>query len=171
MHRQDRPDTRQRSEVFEQANARGFSMQLRPETHTCARPDRTSNSDTRPSTLPTLTWGVSDPAGRPRGRGMRSRAGSLTPLPCCDTCAGALTGRHKPPPVLAPPGRRQHRLLQWSCGASVSAVALECMPVGKSPPLRDGGPTAPWPCVSLLGPLRRRTNRHGDDDGRVSARP
>ena len=46
-------------------------------------------------------WGVSDPAGRPRGRVCDAQAGSLTPLPCCDTCAGALTGRHKSPPVLA----------------------------------------------------------------------
>ena len=38
------------------------------------------------------------PAGRLRGRGCDSRAGSLTPLPCCDICAGALNGRHKTPP-------------------------------------------------------------------------
>jgi hypothetical protein len=67
----------------------------------------------RLSTSPTLTWGVSDPAGRLWGRGHSAQAGSLTPLPCCDTCAGALTGRHKPPPFLARRDQHQHRLRQW----------------------------------------------------------
>ncbi len=43
-------------------------------------------------------WGVSDPAERPRGRGCEARAGSLTPHLYSDSCAGALSGRHKTPP-------------------------------------------------------------------------
>jgi hypothetical protein len=43
-------------------------------------------------------WGVSDPAARARGRMCEAAAGSLTPLPCCDTCTRALTGRHRTPP-------------------------------------------------------------------------
>ena len=107
----------------------------------------------RLSTSPTLTWGVSDPAGRLWGRGHSAQAGSLTSLPCCDTCAGALIGRHKPPPVLAPPGRRQHRPVQWIAASRRLLSRWNCTPAGKSPPLRDGGPTAPWRCVPLLGPL------------------
>jgi hypothetical protein len=43
-------------------------------------------------------WGVSDPADSPWGRGFDAEAGSLTPHLCSDSCAGALTGRHKTPP-------------------------------------------------------------------------
>ncbi len=42
--------------------------------------------------------GVSDSAEGPRGRLCEAQAGSLTPLLCTDTCARALTGRHKTPP-------------------------------------------------------------------------
>ena len=48
--------------------------------------------------IDTDMWGVSDPAERPRGRGCEARAGSLTPHFCSDSCAGALSGRHKTPP-------------------------------------------------------------------------
>ena len=54
------------------------------------------------------TWGLTNRRGKP----LTSQAIGML-LRSCDTCAGALTGRHKPPPVLAPPGRRQHRLRQW----------------------------------------------------------
>jgi hypothetical protein len=70
-------------------------------------------SHARPSTSPTLTWGVSDPAGGLLGRVHSVRAGSLTPFPCCDTCAGAFTGRHKPPPHPASARPAQHRVVQW----------------------------------------------------------
>ena len=73
---------------------RKFGAQVRADSRTAF--PRAQHA--RPSTSPTLTWGVSDPAGRLWGRVHSARAGSLTPLPCCDTCAGALTGRHKPPP-------------------------------------------------------------------------
>jgi len=43
-------------------------------------------------------WGVSDPAGRARGRRCDAEAGSLTPHLCSHFCAGALSGRHKAPP-------------------------------------------------------------------------
>lgn len=43
-------------------------------------------------------WGVSDPAGHLWGDDCDAKAGSLTPHPCRDTCAGALTGRHSAPP-------------------------------------------------------------------------
>jgi hypothetical protein len=39
------------------------------------------------------------PRWPPRGCLCEAHAGSLTPLPCCYPCAGALTGRHKPPPA------------------------------------------------------------------------
>jgi hypothetical protein len=42
----------------EQANSKRFSMQLRPEAHTCTRPNRTSIPGTRPSTLQTVTPGA-----------------------------------------------------------------------------------------------------------------
>jgi hypothetical protein len=43
-------------------------------------------------------WGVSDPAESARGRGRGAEAGSLTPHLGSDSCAGALTGRHRTPP-------------------------------------------------------------------------
>jgi hypothetical protein len=67
-------------------------------------------------------WGASDPAGRLRGRGCDSMAGSLTPHPCCDTSAGALLGRHKPPPVVtAAPAPRLGR--PRSCGGAQASTA------------------------------------------------
>jgi hypothetical protein len=47
----------------------------------------------------TDAWGVSDPAGRPWGRVCDPQAGSLTPHLCCDTRAGAFSGRRNAPPV------------------------------------------------------------------------
>lgn len=43
-------------------------------------------------------WGVSDPAGRRRGRICDAAAGSLTPHLYSYSCAGALIGRHRTPP-------------------------------------------------------------------------
>ena len=119
---------------------------------------------------PTLTRGVSDPAERPWGRATSARAGSLTPLPCCDTCAGALTGRQKPPPFWLEPDPRQHRLCRVGCGAAMTAVAPESQAIREIAAIAGRGPTAPWPCVSLLGPFFGVPTA-GDDDGRVSASP
>lgn len=97
-------------------------------------------------------WGVSDPAERRRGHLFGARAGSLTPLPCCDTCAGALSGRHKPPPVP----------IVLSDGNIVSFKGLRRLgnrsPAGMrgepgTSAVAGRGPTAPWPCVPLLGPF------------------
>ena len=52
-------------------------------------------------TMDTDMWGVSDPAEGP-GTALRCGGGVLTPHPCSDTRAGALSGRHNAPPVLAP---------------------------------------------------------------------
>ena len=46
----------------------------------------------------TGTWGVSDPAGLPRGDVCDAEVGSLTPHHCADVCAGAHDGRHMAPP-------------------------------------------------------------------------
>jgi hypothetical protein len=61
-----------------------------------ATSQRTSLS-ARP-TADSYTWGVSDPADRPWERVCDAEAGSLTPLPCYNTCTRALSGRHKTPP-------------------------------------------------------------------------
>jgi len=56
-------------------------------------------------------WGVSDPAGRARGRIWYAQAGSLTPHSCCYTCAGSRRAAQ----TAARPDRavrRQHRLVQ-----------------------------------------------------------
>lgn len=97
------------------------------------------------------TWGVSDPAWRPPSRVCEARAGSLTPHLDFDTCAGALTGRHNTPPVLT-------ALSDSNIGSFKGLRRLgdpnppdAVGEPGTSAPAQRG-PTAPWPCVPLLGP-------------------
>ena len=111
--------------------------------------------DTAPQhIISTDTRGVSDPAGRPRGDVHDAQAGSLTPLPCCDTCAGTLTGRHKPPPApRAAPGANMEppkELPRLACGVARLGGTRRDDGVHRSE-----GPTAPWSSVPLLGPLGR----------------
>ena len=126
-----------------------------------------------PAHLDTDTWGVSDPAGRPGATVAIARAGSLTPHPCCDTCAGALTGRHNAPP--APGGgagatsavQGLRRLGdRWSRWGGTRRDRRHC----------GRGPTAPWRSVPLLGPsgggylngLTTRTPSKSSNPGRSS---
>lgn len=90
----------------------------------------------------TDTWGVSDPADGLGAAFARRRAGSLTPHLCSDSCAGALTGRHKTPPdtdgdelANIPLDRDLERAVQ----AEVLSRVLEAMLM--RPQAR--GPTAP----------------------------
>jgi hypothetical protein len=105
------------------------------------------------------------------------RVGGVAHAPsCCDTCAGALTGRHKPPPVLAPPAPASTSARSMDCGVPVTCVALELHASREIAATARGGPTAPWRCVPLLGPsdrgysngLTMRTPSRSPNPGRSS---
>ena len=69
------------------------------ETATSSRADFSDHQTRAPAHHGHDMWGVSDPAESARGRGRSAEAGSLTPHFCSDSCAGALSGRHKTPPT------------------------------------------------------------------------
>jgi len=98
---------------------------------------------TRAPADPTLTYGRERPRRTAPGPHLRCGGGvahapSLLRHLCWGAYRAAQTaarpGSARPASTSAP---------SMDCGASVSAVPLECIPVGKWPPLRDGGPTAP----------------------------
>ena len=125
----------------------------------------------RPSTSSTLTWGRERPRRSALGPGAQhvggvAHAPSLLETPVLGRLPG---GTNRRPPGSARPASTSAPSVD--CGASMTAVAPESRASREESPSRRRGPTAPWPCVSLLGPPCRRRNRHGDDDGRVSASP
>jgi hypothetical protein len=102
---------------------------LRTDRHFAYAPQQVVDTD---------NWGVSDPARRGWGDVGDPRAGSLTPLPCCDTCAGALTGRHKPPPSWLGPTSINIGSVS-DCSASITAVALESRASREIGATKEGG--------------------------------
>src|SRR5437764_11963216 len=84
-------------------------------------------------------------------------------------CAGALSGRHKPPPVLtaAPPPRlRPPRT--WGDSRAEMRAAVRRFEFST---WVNEGPTAPWSSVSLLGPPPSIAERSRGEYGRVSVGP
>jgi hypothetical protein len=73
------------------------------------------------------------PGWRPRGRLCDAQAGSLTPNPCCDTCAGALTGRHKPPPAPTAAPAPTWNLPRSCHGWHVAWLGRAAQKVGQTP--------------------------------------
>ena len=97
--------------------------------------------------------GTERPRGRARGQVRAPRAGSLTPLPHCDTGNRALTGRHKAPPAC----RGDHRpkaLLLLAVEGLVSAISHICEGWERSQTGETGGGQPRFrPAFPLLGPL------------------
>jgi hypothetical protein len=129
------PLPRENSDHFESRLRVGSqSVSLRARLHSGQRP-----------------WGVSDPADSSWGRTSDAEAGSLTPLPCCDICTRALSGRHNTPPDADDGDRPKAVLSKQLQSARLSWVADRTM--GTRPRRRDTrGPTAPWAMFPLLGP-------------------
>ena len=89
----------------------------------------------------TDTWGVSDPAGRPRGRGVAIRGrGRSRPF----LAATPVLGRYRAAQTAARPGSAPTSVnigSSMDCSASVTAVALESRgQSGRSPPRGGGQP-------------------------------
>ena len=114
-------------------------------------PQHTSDSHTWGGATPPVGLGA---ANATRGRG-RSR-----PFLAATPCAGALTGRHKPPP--APQRRRREIEASKQLPRLASAWLTWAGHVGSSS-ASVRGPTAPWGSVPLLGPLRPRLLERVDD--------
>jgi hypothetical protein len=111
---------------------------------------------------------------RPRGRRgaafARRRRGRSRPFLAATPVLGRLPGgTNRRPPDWAQPATTSAPSVD--CGASMTAVALESRASREIAATTGGGPTAPWPCVPLLGPPVGVGTAIGGDDGRVSASP
>jgi hypothetical protein len=94
------------------------------------------------------------PPRRPRGCRLVAHAGAHTPLPCCYTCAGALTGRHKPPPAptAAPAPTRS---FQGIATARIVAWLAWAGHVGITGPIGQGGQPRPGAASPFSAPFGR----------------
>jgi hypothetical protein len=94
------------------------------------------------------------PRWRLRGCLCEAQAGSLTPLPCCYTCAGALTGRHKPPPApTAAPAPTSK--LPRSCHGSHMSWLAGAWHVGIAGRIGQGGQPRPGAASPFSAPFGR----------------
>jgi hypothetical protein len=100
--------------IANHAGVRHNRRRISGESQPSSRRDLTGTSRAPQDITDTDVWGVSDPAGRTRGRECDAEAGSHTPLPCCDPVLGRL------------PGGTNRRRPGSARPASTSAPSVDC---------------------------------------------